>query len=84
MNNEFCISRHIRPFFEDYLVCRRNLSICTIRSYRDVMKMFFNFAAGHLRKITPRLLISDVGESIVLKFLAYLEEERGNSIQTRN
>lgn len=84
MNNEFYISKYVRPFFEDYLVCRRNLSICTIHSYRDVMKMFLNFAAGQSKKTTPKLLISDVEESMVLEFLTHLEEKRGNSIQTRN
>jgi site-specific recombinase XerD len=84
MNNEFYISKYVRPFFEDYLVCRKNLSICTIRSYRDVMKMFLNFAAGRSKKTTPKLLISDVEESMVLKFLTHLEEKRSNSIQTRN
>lgn len=84
MNNNFYISKYVRPFFEDYLVCRKNLSICTIRSYRDVIKMFFNFAADQSNKTTPKLLISDVEETTVLKFLAYLEEKRGNSIQTRN
>ena len=73
MSNEFYISKYVRPFFEDYLVCRKNLSICTIHSYRDVIKMFFNFAAGQSKKTTPKLLISDVEESIVLKFLTYLE-----------
>lgn len=84
MNNEFYISQYVRPFFEDYLVCRKNLSICTIHSYRDVIKLFFNFAAGQSKKTTPKLLISDVGEPTVLKFLTYLEKRRGNSIQTRN
>jgi len=84
MSNEFYISKYVRPFFEDYLVCRKNLSICTIHSYRDVIKMFFNFAADQSKKTTPKLLISDVEESTVLKFLTYLEKKRGNAIQTRN
>jgi len=84
MSNEFYISKYVRPFFEDYLVCRKNLSICTIHSYRDVIKIFFNFAADQSKKTTPKLLISDVEESTVLKFLTYLEKKRGNSIQTRN
>ena len=84
MNTKFYISKYVRPFFEDYLTCRKNLSICTIRSYRDVIKMLFNFASNHANKTVPKLLVSDIDESVVLEFLTYLEKARGNSIQTRN
>ena len=82
--NNFYISKYVRPFFEDYLVCRKNLSVCTIHSYRDVMKMFFNFAADLSNKTISKLLIGDIDESTLLKFLAHLEAKRGNLIQTRN
>jgi site-specific recombinase XerD len=58
--------------------------MCTIRSYRDVIKMLFNFAAKYVNKTVPKLLVDDVNEEVVLKFLTYLEKTRNNSIQTRN
>jgi site-specific recombinase XerD len=84
MNNNRYLSKHIRSFFEDYLVCRRKMSDCTIRSYRDAVKLFVQFVASHRRKSAANLLITDVNDSIINDFLIYLEKNRGNSIQTRN
>jgi len=82
--NSAYLSTHVRSFFEDYLVCRRNLSVHTIRSYRDVMKLFISFAAEHLGRQAARLLVSDIKEPVVIEFLKHLESKRGNVVQTRN
>jgi len=71
-------------FFQDYLVCRRNLSGHTIKSYRDVIKLFLQFASVKNRKAAVRLLANDINESTVIDFMSYLEKERGNSISTQN
>jgi len=84
MKKELYISRYVRPFFEDYLTCRKNVSNCTIHSYRDVIKLFFQFAAKQSRKAPAKLLISDIEESIVISFLTHLEKNRRNLIRTRN
>jgi site-specific recombinase XerD len=60
------------------------MSDCTIRSYRDAVKLFVQFVASHRRKSAANLLITDVNDSIINDFLIYLEKNRGNSIQTRN
>jgi site-specific recombinase XerD len=74
----------VRSFFEDHLACQRNMSPNTIRSYRDALKLFLRFAAGHLNKSATRLLATDLQEPLILAFLSDLERTRGNSIQTRN
>jgi site-specific recombinase XerD len=56
----------------------------TIRSYRDAMKLFLRFVAGHLGKPATRLVVTDLQEPLVIAFLSDLERTRGNSIQTRN
>lgn len=82
-DNEY-LSHYIRTFFEDYLVCRRNLSTCTIRSYRDVIVLFMRFSASKKKRQVAKLRVTDIQESIVIDFLTFLEEKRGNLIQTRN
>jgi site-specific recombinase XerD len=79
-----CLAHYIRTFFEDYLVCRRHLSICTIRSYRDVIALFMRFSASRKKRAVARLLVTDIQESTVVDFLTFLEDKRDNSIQTRN
>ena len=75
------LAPYIRSFFEDYLVCRRNVSTNTIQSYRDGLKLFLLYASEILRKPPATLLVTDVAESVVLGFLQHLESTRSNSIE---
>lgn len=74
----------VRSFFEDHLVCGRNVSDNTIHSYRDALKLFLCFAIEHLNKRATRLLVTDLQEPLIISFLTDLEQTRGNSTQTRN
>ncbi len=78
------IAIYIRSFFEDHLVCRRNMSRNTIQSYRDAIKLLLSFAVRTLNKPATSLLATDIDVNLVISFLTELEEVRGNSIQTRN
>jgi site-specific recombinase XerD len=84
MNKNQFLSKYIQMFFQDYLICRRNLSGETIKSYRDVIKLFVQFAATRTKKIAAKLLVTDTNESVVVEFISYLEKKRGNSIGTQN
>jgi site-specific recombinase XerD len=84
MIHSFPLAPYVRSFFEDHLACRRNVSRNTIHSYRDALKLFLNFVAQHMKKSVARLLVDDLTETVVVAFLADLEQSRGNSIQTRN
>lgn len=74
----------IRIYFDDHLVCRRNLSRCTINSYRDALKLFLQSLSSQINKPIMHLTIQDVREARVVEFLEHLESERKNTIQTRN
>jgi integrase/recombinase XerD len=74
----------VRSFFEDHLICRRNVSRHTIQSYRDAVKLLLGFAAERRKKAATKLLVADVTEEDVLAYLSHLEATRGNSVQTRN
>jgi site-specific recombinase XerD len=84
MIQQYPLAPYIRSFFEDHLHCQRNVSLHTIRSYRDGLKLFLGFAARQVKKSAPQLLVSDISEAVVVAFLADLEQARGNAIQTRN
>jgi len=84
MTKKHFLSAYIRTFFEDHLVCRRNVRHNTIQSYRDAVKFLLEFMVGTVKKPAATLLVSDITADLVIAFLSELEEKRGNSIQTRN
>ena len=80
----FALATFVRSFFEDYLVCQRNVSVRTIRSYRDSIRLFLRFMGERNRKNPSQLVVADITGKDVSDFLAHLEGQRRNSIQTRN
>lgn len=76
--------RAIHRFFEQYLPHLRGMSIHTIRSYRDALVLYIQFASKINNRPIERLDINDVNRECVMGFLRHLESERGNSIATRN
>lgn len=80
----FSLASFVRAFFEDYLVCQRNVTVRTIRSYRDSIRLFLRFMGERTRKNPSQLLVADITGKDVTEFLAHLEGKRHNSIQTRN
>lgn len=73
-----------QSFFINYLQSTRGVSSHTMRSYRDALKLFFLFLAGHSRKTIADLDLDDVQAEAVLKFLDHIESKRSNSAVTRN
>ncbi|MBD3775251.1 MAG: tyrosine-type recombinase/integrase [Betaproteobacteria bacterium] len=74
----------LRRFLVEYIVTERNLARNTRSSYRDTFSLLLPFASRKLRKPVDRLTVRDLSSSLVLKFLVYLEEDRGCSVRTRN
>ena len=84
MTDTSYLAPFVRSFFEDHLVCRKNMSRNTIESYRDALKLLLEFAVEQRKKSATKLLVGDISEEIVIAFLTHLETARANSIQTRN
>jgi integrase/recombinase XerD len=84
MTSSILLAPFVRSFFEDYLICRRNVSSNTIQSYRDALKLLLCFAAQTLKRSVTQLRVAEITEGVVFDFLTDLEHARGNSIQTRN
>jgi len=74
----------VQSFFLDYLKVQKGLQLTSIRSYRDVLKLFLCFVADNRKRKISRLSVNDITFDEVQQFLKYLEQERGNHIRTRN
>ena len=74
----------LESFFRERLVGQCNASSATVQSYRDALRLLLMFAANKLRRDPDRLVLGDLDRKMILRFLDYLENERGNSVTSRN
>jgi site-specific recombinase XerD len=74
----------VQSFFQEYLAVHRGLSQNTIMAYRDALKIFFAFESSRQSKSAVKLTLDDLNAETVLSFLNQIENERNNSIVTRN
>lgn len=75
---------YLTEFFTIYLPGRRGLSENTILSYRDTFRFVLIFAEDVSHLPAERLSLSHFTAEFVEQFLSWLENERHNSISTRN
>jgi site-specific recombinase XerD len=78
------LGRLVVSFFEEYLPSQRGMSIHTLRSYRDAIVLWLQFAARDAGQRLESLRVADLTAERVERFLEYLEAERHNGIATRN
>jgi hypothetical protein len=74
----------LHSFFVDHLITVKGLRPTSIRSYRDTIRLFLQFAAADKRCKITRLALGDLTFERVVGFLKHLEADRGNHIRTRN
>jgi site-specific recombinase XerD len=74
----------VQQFFTDYLVAQRAVSPRTVACYRDAITLFLDFASKRLVKVPTAMQLADITPELILAFLAHLEQERNNSIRSRN
>ncbi len=74
----------VRRFLLEELVADRNLSLNTQKSYRDAIRLLFGFVAERYSTDPTRVTVEQVDATVVRSFLVHLENDRGNSIATRN
>lgn len=74
----------IAKFFEDYLPGQRGMSPHTVRSYRDAVVLLLQFMARDTGRRVEQLQIGDLTAERATRFLQFLEDDRHNSIVTRN
>ncbi|CAN5789287.1 hypothetical protein BH09ACT7_BH09ACT7_60270 [soil metagenome] len=74
----------LQKFFTDRLLTQRQVSPATVAAYRDTFRLLLGFVADS-KKIAPASSdFTDIDAPTIGAFLTHLENERGNSIRTRN
>jgi hypothetical protein len=74
----------VEAFFVDCLKLARGCSPCTLRNYRDTLRLLFEYA-GRVRSLSvDRLRIADFDADLIFAFLNHLEKDRHNRVSTRN
>ncbi|MCP3863304.1 MAG: site-specific integrase [Aestuariibacter sp.] len=84
MSNHHLMGPFVRRFLIEELVVDRNLSPNTQKSYRDTIRLLFNFISERHSTDPTRVTVDQIDTAVVREFLAHLENDRGNSIATRN
>jgi site-specific recombinase XerD len=74
----------LESFFRKHLVAQRGASPETVGSYRDTLRLFLTFASQRTKKRPNQLRIEELDREMVIAFLDHLEQERHNSVRTRN
>jgi len=74
----------IRDYFTDHLPRLRGTSPHTVHSYRDSIVLLLRFLSQQRNKPVTALDLTDLDPPGILAFLAHLEQERNNSVSTRN
>ncbi len=84
MARENDFARYLTCFLSKYLPGQKNVSVNTVASYRDTLKLLLSFNAK-LKGITPeKMLMGKLTRNLILEFLEWLEQTRGSSAATRN
>jgi len=74
----------VQEFFTAYLVQQRALSPRTVASYRDAFSLLLGFAEQRLGKPPTALQLADLDRELLARFLDHLEQDRHNSVRSRN
>jgi site-specific recombinase XerD len=78
------IAATLQAFFTDRLTRQRQVSPRTIAAYRDTLRLLLGFVHQQTATMPAALDWDDLDAGRISAFLKHLEEERHNSIRTRN
>ena len=84
MKTQPIFSELLQAYFTKRLMEERNVSPHTIANYRDTFRLLVAYAQRCLNKHPSKLAVEDLNAPFILRFLNYLEKERGNSSRSRN
>lgn len=82
--NPKLVGLHLQRFFVEYLSTQKRSSPETIASYRDTFRLLLRFVHEKHGIEPAALCVEDLSVKVVLSFLDYLEQERDNTIRSRN
>jgi integrase/recombinase XerD len=74
----------LQGFFTERMLTQRRASPNTVASYRDTFRLLLGFAQRRTGKTPSTLALEDLDAVLIGAFLEHLEDERHNSVRTRN
>jgi integrase/recombinase XerD len=74
----------VQAFIVDGLQALKGLRPSSVRSYRDMLRLWLQFVAADTGRRLTRLTCADFTAERVRRFLQHLETHRRNAIRTRN
>lgn len=74
----------VQLFFTQHLMAERQLSPCTVASYRDTFRLLFHYLEGQNRRSASEQRWEDCDAPHILAFLEHLEKQRACGARTRN
>lgn len=77
-------AKYLSRFLSEYLPAERNMSSNTIPSYRDTFVLFITYMKNVKHIKVDILSLKDISRNVIVNFLQWLNDCRGNSIATRN
>lgn len=78
------LNYYITKYFSDYLPVIKGVSINTMISYRDTFIDLLQYCEKNKKLNLKNISLTSIDYRMVEDYLKYLEEEKGNSISTRN
>lgn len=78
------LAQHLQVYFTTFAHNQRSLSPHTITAYRDTWRMLLTFLAAEINTRPDFLDFGHIDAANVSAFLNHLENDRGNTIATRN
>ena len=75
---------HLQAFFTDSLGTQKRASPHTISSCRDTFRLLLTFIQKTLGLAPSAVRVADVDLPLILRFLEHLEQQRGNTVRSRN
>ena len=82
MNKNF--PYYLSKYLKDYLIIERNMSKHTLRSYKKTFQLLIEYLIKEKDFKLENITFETITVNIIVDFLNYLEEEKNNSISTRN
>ncbi|MBU8913564.1 MAG: site-specific integrase [Spirochaetales bacterium] len=74
----------VQAFFCDRLMNQQDVSTRTVAAYRDTFRLLFGFIEKRHGCTPSDVTLGRLDADLILEFLRYLENERGNCVRTRN
>jgi site-specific recombinase XerD len=78
------IAPHITAYLQQRLPAERNASPNTVESYAYAFQLLFDYASQSLEVAPSQLTLEQIDAPLILNFLTWLEEHRGNAMSSRN